>query len=169
MPAHAAGSPCSAVRPSRTKRNGLPLVASRFAHSAKHAEVTPRAPPETSTTSFAASTDAPVCTTRATLTSVLRVPAFSAISNSPPPCNSSSAIVSASSVLVRLAAAKSIALTLARGHSRAQVLMSAGRPASQAELDKSAASPRPKSPPVSCTVTNNPPLSPNFVARVRAI
>ena len=169
MPTHAAGSVCNSVRPSKTKRNGQPQAACRPAHSRRHAAVTPRAPPETNTTSLATSTDAPACTGLLTLTSVLRLLAFSATSNSPPPCNSSSAIASASAVKGRPADAKSMALTLARGHSSAQVLINAGKPASHAEFAPVAPSARPKSPPVSCTVTNKPPLPLNFAARVRAI
>ena len=162
-PTQTAGSGSSLVRPSKTKRKGQPLAASRPAHSLKHAAVTPRAPPDTNTTSLADNTDAPACTARLTLSSVLRLlafnaPAFNAISSSPPPCNSSSAIACARALGVRPAASKSIALTLARGHSSAHVLINAGRPASHAELGALAASPRPNSPPVSCTVTNNPPL-----------
>ena len=84
-PAQQAGSAASGVRPRRTNRARL----SR-AHSSMHAAVTPRAPPETTTTSPGTITGSPVATARSTLRSVNRPPdAGSATSASPPPSSSS--------------------------------------------------------------------------------
>ncbi|MBV6414853.1 MAG: hypothetical protein OMOMHJEC_02689 [Xanthomonadales bacterium] len=149
MPAHAAGSGASSLRPSSTKRT-RPLCA----HSTRQAAVTPRAPPETTTTSPSPITGASGCAGCATLRSVRRRPsAPSATSISPPPPSSSSAMACASASTLRPPRSISIAFSAACGHSSAAVLTSAGRPAAHARRSSPAS--RPKQPPLSCAVTNS--------------
>ena len=149
-PTQHAGSLLNGVRPSNTKR----ALQSR-AHSAMQAAVTPRAPPETSTTSPAEITDLPKMTGSATLRKVLRSPdAVSMISTSPPPSSNSFAISVASVLGSRPAVSRSMAFSDASGHSSAAVFTNAGKPDSQAR--RPFILPMPKLPPVSCKVTNRP-------------
>ena len=150
MPTQHAGSSFNGVRPSKTKR----ALQSR-AHSAMQAAVTPRAPPETNTTSPAVITDFPGMTGSATLRKVSRRPdAVSMISNSPPPSSNSLAIIIASVFGSRPAVCRSMAFSDASGHSSAAVFTNAGKPDSQARRPSILL--MPKLPPVSCTVTNRP-------------
>ncbi len=131
------------------------------------AAVTPRAPPVTTNTAPSATGPRVGRTAQGTAASVTRSPAAERpTSTSGPPPNSSAASAAASSRSPRCARSRSIALAVASGHSSLAVLASAASPASHARPGSRPE--RPKSPPVSCTVTKTPPCSRKRAATARA-
>ncbi|MCU7370329.1 hypothetical protein PEC18_05445 [Paucibacter sp. O1-1] len=126
-PAQSAGSSPSGVRPSSTKR-----ALHCLAHSTMHpAARYPRAPPETTMTSPALIAETDGRTARGTLCGVKRPPAagnrhfdLAAAAR-----ESSPAMASATAASSRVPRSTSIDFNVARGHSSAAVLTSAGRPA----------------------------------------
>ena len=131
------------------------------------AAVTPRAPPVTTNTAPDVIARAGAVTTQGTPANVMRSPAAERpTSVSGPPPNSSATIASATEASLRVARCTSSALHVAKGHSSRAVLASAATPPIHARTAPRPA--RPKSPPVSCTVMNRPPVSRNRCATARA-
>ncbi len=132
-----------------------------LASTSRPAAVTPRPPPEATTTELllilsAAMLGDAVCTDA----SVVRRPsACNPTSSVVPPFSNSATMASAKSLALRTflptAHSRSIALTAAFGHSSAAVRASALTPPRKARV--ALLPDKPKSPPVSCTVTNAPP------------
>ena len=160
-PRQHAGSSSTGVRPSKRKRQR----AAR-ASSITHAAVTPRAPPETTTTDCGSSGKAePAGSGAATVCNTTRAPSTgSPTSRSTPPASNSAHKASATSSGERPTRPMSMARTCAEGHSMAAVRARAAGPASQARSLPD----RPKSPPVSCTVTKVPPSLAKRAATARA-
>lgn len=154
------GSSSNSDLPSRTIRSGCTAASARTA-----AAVTPRAPPLTTTT--APGTRTPASRSPAGAGTARRMvrtpPAPRPTSVLDPPVSSSRAIASATVAVSRPLVGQSMALTATAGHSLARVLADAARPAKPALAGAEA----PKSPPVSCTMTNAPPRSGSNARAIR--
>ncbi len=156
MPTQTAGSGSSLVRPNSTNRK-RPV----WANAIMVAAVTPRAPPEHTTTALSASTSlaSPVpfdpgafaASGWSWLRRVVRLPsACSPTSRSGPPPNNSCSMQAANTSGPRSARCKSMALSDANGHSCAAVFTNPAKLPTRARLLPL----NPKLPPQSCTLTN---------------